>query len=77
MTTRLVIIGLWVTATYSLSRLFAAGRDGHVGLATVFWLAALAGSVFVLMLRMYAIERRRGHVKQPLALFERLLEKRG
>ncbi len=77
---RLLLLALWAAAIYSLSRLFEAGRtwreelDTGFVVATLGWLALLAGSVFVLTLRMYAIERRRGHVVRQVGLFERLLE---
>ncbi len=76
---RLILAGLWVVAIVSLSQLFEAGRtfDDSFGawfvLETLLWLALLGGSLFVLTLRMYAIERKRGNVVRPVGVFERLL----
>lgn len=76
---RLVLGGLWAVAIVSLSQLFEAGRTFGTSfgllfvLETVVWVLLLAGSLFVLTLRMYALERRRGHVVRPVGVFERLL----
>lgn len=76
----LILGGLWLTAIVSLSQFIALCKSG-AGLSPVVlaqggvWLALLSGSVFVLTLRMYALERRAGRVKRPVAVFERILER--
>lgn len=77
---RLVLGGLWATAIVSLSRLIALGKTSvGLSLAVVaqggFWLALLLGAMFVLTLRMYALEQRAGRVTRPVGVFERILER--
>jgi len=72
---------VWVVAVGSLSQLFAAGRAWSTALSVGFvlstgaWLVLFIGALFLLTLRMYAIERAQDHVVHRVAVFERLLER--
>ncbi len=74
-------VTMWVVATFSLSQLFEAGRAWRGALSpgfvleTLLWLALLGGTLLMLTLRTYALERRRGKVRRPIAWFERILER--
>ncbi|NUP99373.1 MAG: hypothetical protein HUU35_05920 [Armatimonadetes bacterium] len=76
-------LGAWVGAVAALSQLIAAGKSwrtamsGWFVLETLVWLAILVVTVGLLMLKSYALERRRGRVVNRIALFERLLERGG
>lgn len=78
---RLFWCGVWIVAIASLSQLFAAGRVWSTAMSVGFvlgtgcWVVLFAGSLFLLMLRTYAIERARDNVVRPVAVFERFLER--
>lgn len=72
---------VWVVAIGSLSQSIQVAKALADGIGPMLLvrgavsLAALFASLFLLTLRVYAIERARGNVVRPVAWFERILEK--
>jgi hypothetical protein len=78
---RFVIIAIWIVAILSLSGVIHAGKVLASGFSLIallkglVWLVFSGGSMFLLGLRTYALEKARGKVVNQIGVYERILKR--
>lgn len=70
-----VLAVLVLSRTIGASNVFLAEQDMASAGKLIGWLGALAFTVFMLAFQMYRLEKAKGNVKIPVALFERVMRR--